>query len=198
MEEHNFTSYLLDKNNIINRSNDLNNQWNITNNNWKIRLSEEDFSIWLKNCKRPSLFFDGASTSNPGVAGAGGIICNEEGNIISSFEWGLGALSNNRSEALALLQGILQLQKLGINNAMIFDDSTIIISIMVHKRLASNVVLQQTTSRCQLLIENMQGVNFYHILRTLNKEANLRANRACHRTIGVLSYNEVDLQIHLP
>eukprot|EP00253_Pinus_taeda_P010059 PITA_10059 len=78
--------------------------------NWKIRLKQDDFNKWLHTSNTHSLFFDGASKSNTGAAGAGGIICNPNGKPLVTFEWGLGILSNNRAEALALYQGILQLQ----------------------------------------------------------------------------------------
>lgn len=56
------------------------------------------------------------------MVGARGIICNTNGDIITAYEWGLRNLSNNRAEVLALYQGLLQLQKLGIHTAMIIRD----------------------------------------------------------------------------
>ena len=141
VEERNFIGYLLDKNNNAhNRSNT--NSTNNSSYSWKIRMKDEDFSLWLRNCNTHYLFFDGASKYNPGMAEAGGIICNANADIITAYEWGLGNLSNNRTEVLALYQGLLQLQKLGIHTATIIGDSTIIISLMVQNRSASNVILQ--------------------------------------------------------
>ena len=75
------------------------------------------------------------------MAGAGRIICNANGDIIISYEWGLGNLSNNRAEALTLYQGLIQLQKLCIHTATIIGDSNIVIILMVYNRNASNVIL---------------------------------------------------------
>ena len=85
-------------------------------------MKAEEFSIWLRNCNTHYLFFDGASKFNPGMARVGGIICNANGDIKSAYEWGLGPLSNNRVEALALYQGLIQLQKLGISTTTILGD----------------------------------------------------------------------------
>lgn len=45
---------------------------------------------------------DGASKSNPGIAGYGGVLRDEEGNIIFTFH--LGRATNNRAELMALEQ----------------------------------------------------------------------------------------------
>ena len=60
----------------------------------------------MDGCKRPALFFDGASKANPDIAGAGGLIRDEHGSIMISFEWGLGTLSNNKAKAYALHKGL--------------------------------------------------------------------------------------------
>ena len=70
-------------------------------------MKEKDFTGWFRNCNTHYLFFDGASKSNPGTIGAGGIICNGNGDMLIEYEWGLGSVSNNRAEALALFQGLL-------------------------------------------------------------------------------------------
>jgi len=69
---------------------------------WEIRLVEQDFIKWRSNLEDHCLFFDGASKGNPGIAGAGGILLNPNGNITLSFAWGLGQDPNNKAEALAL------------------------------------------------------------------------------------------------
>ena len=100
------------------------------------------------------------------------MILNANGDTILSYDWGLGQTSNNRAEALALYQGLIQLGKLGINAAFIFGDSTVIISSMVQRKEPTNVFLQQILSCCHGLIQHMEDLSFYHILRGLNRNAN--------------------------
>ena len=45
---------------------------NITLHSWQIRMKPKDFKCWWKKLGCSSLFFDGASKGNPGMAGAGG------------------------------------------------------------------------------------------------------------------------------
>lgn len=159
---------------------------------WKIRLKQTDFNNWLCSSNIHSLFFDGASKSNLGTAGAGGIILNPLGEPLVSFEWGLGTLSNNRVEALALYQGILQLQTQGIKKSLIFGDSAIIISLMNSQRKASNILLQQIINRSKILINHDMEFHFYHIFQTINCEADKRAIHACSQPKGNLFCNNED------
>ena len=100
---------------------------------WKIRKNEEDFQAWISKQTTPSLFFDGATKGNPGIAGAGGLIINTEGNSIHRFAWGLGHSSGIQAESLALFQGIKLLKELGSKEANVFGDSQVIIKTMVTK-----------------------------------------------------------------
>ena len=70
---------------------------------WEIRLSSKDFQPWLRDKNSYSLFFDGASKGNPGVAGAGGILLDPGGQVEQRFAWGLGSRTNNEAEWMALL-----------------------------------------------------------------------------------------------
>ena len=69
-----------------------------------------------------SLFFDGAAKGNPGNAGAGGVIQNLEGQVEHRYAWGLGQDTNTQAEAMALLQGLKVLQKVGIKETMVIGD----------------------------------------------------------------------------
>ena len=131
IEERIFIGHLLDQNTSNQKGNVSSNRNNNVSPNSKIRLKEEEFAGWLKNRNKHYLCFDGASKSNPGVAGAGGPIFNANGDKIMSYEWGLGHTSNNRAEALTLYQGLIQLGKLGIDTITILGDSAIVVSAMV-------------------------------------------------------------------
>ena len=140
VEERNYIGYLLDRNNIAQHRSNPSSRTN-SRYSWKLRMKEEEIARWLRNCNTHYLFFDGASKSNPGMAGAGGIICNGNGDVLIDYEWGLGTISNNRAKSLALYQGLLQLQRFGISTVVIIGDSAIVISLMVCNRKAPNLIL---------------------------------------------------------
>lgn len=66
---------------------------------------------WIKNQRKHILFFDGASNNNLGRAEVGGLILDPKGEVITTYEWGLGTMTNNRVEAYNLLMGTNILKK---------------------------------------------------------------------------------------
>ena len=73
------------------------------------------------------LFFDGASKGNPGKAGGEGVIICPEGNIEVKYFWNIRFDSNNMAEVYGLWQGIKQLKEKGVEEAIVFGDSRLII-----------------------------------------------------------------------
>eukprot|EP00253_Pinus_taeda_P019461 PITA_19461 len=198
VEERGFISYILDKNNNIQKGNKGKDQHSQETHSWKIRLREEEFANWLQNCNSYYLFFDGASKSNPGIAGAGGLILNANGECVLYYEWRLGNLSYSRAEALALYQGLTQLNRLGIRTTNIFGDSSVVISLMIQQKDSPNILLQQVIQRCQFLNQTLGNLQYHHILRNLNKHADSHANKACERAIGSLCCNTEESHQPLP
>lgn len=192
MEERTVISYILERQGPKQGNPVIDRLQHTQTKDWEIRLSAQDFKSWTQSSNCKILYFDGASKSNPGQARARGIIVDETGDNICSYEWSLGERTNNNAEALALYQGLLQLKKLGIKRAMIFGDSAIIIRLMVHKQSSPNCNLQQILNRIKILLQNFEDIQFYHVLRTLNKQADIRANNACGRPTGALRCNAVD------
>ncbi|PNX62693.1 ribonuclease HI-like protein, partial [Trifolium pratense] len=52
--------------------------------------------------------FDGASSGNPGPAGAGAVLLSENGTVLYRFREGLGYQTNNVAEYRALILGLKQ------------------------------------------------------------------------------------------
>lgn len=155
---------------------------------WKIRESETDFQDWLTTQPRHSLFFDGVA--NSGKAGAGGIILNPDGKKNHSFAWGLGHSTSTKAEALALFQGLKMLKDLNISEANVFGDSQIIIKAIVSNSLALDLKLARLIVRIKGLENTFQKLNFYHVLRTNNKEADIEANKVSLLSAGITMKDE--------
>lgn len=87
-----------------------------------------DINIW----KPPPYGFlkvniDGASKGNPGLAGFGGVIRDEQGQIKKIFHGHLGKATNNMAELMALEQCLEILVDLDSHNVIIEADSELII-----------------------------------------------------------------------
>ena len=69
---------------------------------WEFHLEEQEFIKWRENLQDHCMFFNGVSKGNLGVAGGGGILLGPHAMMVMTFAWGLGFVSNNIAEALAL------------------------------------------------------------------------------------------------
>ena len=156
---------------------------------WEIRMEEAEFLNWRLSRQVHSLFFDGASKGNPGPSGGGGMILLPSGSIHSSFAWGLGVESNNFVEYHALWQGLRQAISLNIRNILVFGDSKMVIQAMRSKSSPPSIHMKRIAQKIQILICKFQTISFFHVLRHLNKEADLEANHATLLSRSIISIN---------
>jgi len=157
---------------------------------WKLRGTKEEITQWIHDQKRTILQFDGASKNNPGKAGVGGIIKDQHGKILVTYEWGLGQMSNNMAEAYSLFLGTSIMKQMQIQNPIIMGDSAIVIAAVAtggefKKYALSNIKLQIMDN-----LIHLGDTTFKHVLRTNNMEADSFANRVVNRTIGQVREND--------
>jgi ribonuclease HI len=134
--------------------------------------------------------FDGASKGNPGTSGAGGVVYSPDGQRKDSFSWGLGQNTNNQAEILGLLKACQLAHGNDEKDIQVFGDSEILIKILNTDDYFNNPVLNKTLQRLRKVTQNFTSISFYHILRSLNKEADERENRGCLLAQGELSKND--------
>ena len=103
---------------------------------------------------------------------------NPNGIRIHSFAWGLGIASSIQVEALALFQGLKMLKVLNIREANVIGDSQVIINTMVTHSKPTDLRLARLIYRITDVGDSFQNLNFYHVLRANNKEADIEANKA--------------------
>jgi ribonuclease HI/exonuclease III len=156
---------------------------------WEVRLEEQEFLLWRSSLKDWCLFFDGASKGNPGQAGCGGVIIDPSGNTHSSYAWGIGYATNNYAEFLALWQGLYQALHLGIQNLRIFGDSKQVLEAIILKKKPKDCSLAQLYRKSVILLSQFRGSHCYHVLRSLNGQADAQANLGAHLSKGTLTVN---------
>lgn len=81
---------------------------------------------------------DGASKGNTGTVGFGGVLKDEEGNIIFIFHFHLGRATNNMEELMALEQSLEFLKQDNCLNVIIEADSELTINSV--KRISCGAV----------------------------------------------------------
>ena len=74
------------------------------------------------------LNFDGASRGNPGMAGIGGVLRNQHGEILHIYFKALGESTNNEMEFAALEHGLRIAKTRRLCNIILEGDSTLVIS----------------------------------------------------------------------
>eukprot|EP00253_Pinus_taeda_P015281 PITA_15281 len=156
---------------------------------WKIREPEEAFQNRWRTQNITSIFFDGASKGNPRTAGAGGVIFFADNLRKVHFSWGLGISTNNQAELLALTKACQIARDKGIKECQAFGDSEILISKINSDTQFSNAILNKSLNRLKIILQDFTSFKIYHILRSLNKEADEMANKGCHIAAGSFIYN---------
>lgn len=101
------------------------------------------------------MFTDGGARGNPGPAGAGVILVDQQKNVLDRFSAYLGKTTNNKAEYLALILGLIRAKNLG-------DPADI--HLIIH--LDSELVLRQLTGRYRIKDKDMQVLAQKAIRRT--------------------------------
>ena len=120
--------------------------------------------------------FDGCSKGNPGKAGAGAVIYNDDIEIWSeSFFVGENA-TNNHAEYACLILGMQQAVELGIKRLLVIGDSQLVINHMKGIYKCSSPNLIELYNRAKELEKNFDEIFFEDVLRNSNKRADELAN----------------------
>ena len=96
------------------------------------------------------------------------------------------------AEAYGLWQGIKQLKEKGVEEAIVFGDSRLIIQALNGASQSQNLRLARIIKRIKSLSKTFWHLEFLHILRELNDLADQAANKSM-----VLSKNEISINLLL-
>ena len=124
---------------------------------------------WIK------LNFDGAARGNPGIAGLGVIINNEEGLWLAKKAAPIEPTSNNLAELRALEEGLLLCIKLGVSKIIIEGDSQIVLNA-IRKKSTPNWVINSKLECIVNLLDKFEDTRIEHIFREGNVVADKLAN----------------------
>ena len=121
-----------------------------------------------------SLYFDGCSKGNPGKAGAGFVIYENEIEISSGNKY-LGRQTNNVAEYSGLIMGLQQAVDLGITELNVYGDSMLVIKQMQGKYKVNSPSIKPYYEKAKTFPINS---TFFHIYREKNSRADELANQA--------------------
>ena len=124
-----------------------------------------------------TLYFDGASKGNPGIAGAGAVIYDSDKKEVWSGALFVGTNeTNNVAEYNGLIMGLNKAVELKINNLVVKGDSELIIKQMNGEYKVSAANLKYVNDTAKKLEKQIVKICYKHIYREKNTVADRLAN----------------------
>jgi len=124
-----------------------------------------------------TLYFDGCSKGNPGRAGAGAVIYDDQNvEIYSESVFAGYNTTNNEAEYTGLILGLNTAFKKGISELRVCGDSLLVIRQMEGKYKVSSPNLVPLHSCATKLTSNFSKIEFVHVYREKNKRADFLSN----------------------
>jgi probable phosphoglycerate mutase len=127
---------------------------------------------------------DGGSRGNPGPAGYGVRIEREDGSIVE-LKGAIGTATNNVAEYRGLLAALEWAAEQGIDRLHVRSDSQLLVKQMRGEYRVKNVGLQPLHERARTLARGLRRVEFEHVRRELNADADRLANEAMDEASGL-------------
>jgi ribonuclease HI len=124
------------------------------------------------------LYTDGASRGNPGKAGIGVVIEDDQGMRLRGFHRWLGIATNNEAEYQALIDGLKAVADWKPDRLEVFLDSKLVVEQMNNRYRIKEPRLQELHKKATGLLEKFPGATVAHVEREKNRGADALANMA--------------------
>ncbi len=133
---------------------------------------------------RCALYTDGASRGNPGQAGAGAVILDENGRELAARGEYLGICTNNVAEYKALISGLRMAVEVGCAELNIFLDSELIVRQLTGRYKVKNATLKPLFLQVQQLLQRLERFTITHVPRSENSRADELANQGIDKRMS--------------
>ncbi|MBL7045448.1 MAG: ribonuclease HI family protein [Parcubacteria group bacterium] len=131
--------------------------------------------------RKITIYTDGGARGNPGPAGAGAIIYDENENVLKEASKYLGERTNNWAEYEAVYLGLSEAKKLGLKGSKIevkLDSELIAEQLKGNYQIKKETLYEQYIKVHNLMVSDFPNITFTHIPRAENGEADRLANEA--------------------
>lgn len=120
---------------------------------------------------------DGASRGNPGDAGCGAAIFDENGAVVKELSRYLGRATNNVAEYQGLLMGLQALLQMGARKIVVQSDSQLLVRQLNGEYRVRDEKLKVLFDGAMSLLRQFDSHRIVHVRREMNKLADRLANR---------------------
>jgi ribonuclease HI len=119
---------------------------------------------------------DGAARGNPGPAGVGVHITTADGETVAEIARGIGVATNNVAEYTAAIDGLTRAAELGATEVLLRSDSRLLVEQLAGRFRVKHPTLQRLHAEVRSLARRFDAVEYVHVPRERNKEADRLAN----------------------
>ena len=116
-------------------------------------------------------YFDGGSRGNPGPAGWGAYIVNDDGTVLAELSGALGVATNNVAEYNGLIAALQWAADHDVTAMSVKGDSLLLVEQMRGNYKVKNEGLKPLHMRARMLVMQIGNVSFAHVPREKNKDA---------------------------
>jgi ribonuclease HI len=130
------------------------------------------------NYKKLVIHTDGGARNNPGPAGIGVVVFDENKKIIKEISEYIGETTNNQAEYKAVIRALEEAKKLGAEYLEFYLDSELVVRQFNHIYKVRDKDLAPLFIKVYNLAQGFKKVTFKHVMRERNKEADALVNKA--------------------
>ncbi|MDP9068926.1 MAG: ribonuclease HI family protein [Actinomycetota bacterium] len=126
---------------------------------------------------RATLYTDGGARGNPGPAGIGVVLRDENGDVVGEIARGIGDATNNVAEYEALIAGLELALESGVRDIEIYMDSELVVSQLLGRWKIKKDTLRPLAVKARALMGRFDSFSLSHVARELNADADRLANQ---------------------
>ena len=124
------------------------------------------------------LFTDGAARGNPGPAGLGLVLEDDQGMRLWGGHRYIGTATNNQAEYLALIEGLKEAGRWKPHRLEVYLYSQLVVEQLAGRYRVKNSDLRDLHSKALALLNGFADAAVSHVPREKNRGADALANRA--------------------
>lgn len=132
---------------------------------------------------------DGGARGNPGPAGAGVVICAQDGPLLFEAGFFLGTQTNNAAEYHALIRALQRANRAAVDSVAIHSDSELLVRQITGEYQVKSPKLAPLFRQVQMLLVRSGRWTIRHVPREENQRADELANLAMDQRRDVIVFD---------
>jgi len=134
--------------------------------------------------KKLIIYTDGGARNNPGPAGIGAVLMDESKKIVAEISEYIGVATNNQAEYKAVIAALEKAKELKAEELDFYLDSELVVKQLKREYRVRDKDLAPLFLQIYNLSLSFRKLNFTHVRRELNKEADRLVNLAIDKFIS--------------